>query len=422
MNGIIFTSFLIILIEQSMVSSLVLRRIPDNEIVSENLISDDPVDYGYVISPAIGVIKENNVLSSNISDYIKDISDNDRPELCPGCDKYKKERLLSELELKEYRLEYIKEQILSKMRMSEPPKNTKPSQERTIIPAPLRNINYENPSHSFDHENDDDDDVDDYYGKQSEVFLIADEESSCGFSSSCLKFSLSKSTNFEHIKDAILWIYKRPTRRTYPYRNQTIILSNLRNFDGIVIGAKKIDYEGQWVKIRVKNTIRRWFEQGNNRLHLQVSCKNCAALNGKHLVANEGEFKPFIEIYTKTKVKRRERRADHDCLNGGYDTCCRDKMHVEFEEIGFNFVVQPPSFDAYFCRGTCLGRSPYQTSHSIATLADLRPSGQDQAYKIPIICCSPTELLSLRVVTKDIEGTLHMYELPGMIIKKCGCL
>ena len=89
---------------------------------------------------------------------------------CPGCLRRRTEQQLSEEELKTLRIEYIKQQILEKLRMTEPPNVTVP--RPAVLPEPLLRSEV---TRGHEHQAVEQENEDDFYGKTTEVIVFADE-------------------------------------------------------------------------------------------------------------------------------------------------------------------------------------------------------------------------------------------------------
>lgn len=64
---------------------------------------------------------------------------------------------------------------------------------------------------------------------------------------------------------------------------------------------------------------------------------------------------PYIVIdIRKRNVLSRHRRSVN--CTAGVNECCREKIYISFEDIGWSdWIISPRGYDAYFCRGSCSG-------------------------------------------------------------------
>lgn len=68
----------------------------------------------------------------------------------------------------------------------------------------------------------------------------------------------------------------------------------------------------------------------------------------------------ILEIAMTDAGSRNKRSHQNTCQMGGNDTkCCLYDLMIDFEKVGWNFVIAPKRYNAYVCNGEC---SPNQVS------------------------------------------------------------
>lgn len=112
-----------------------------------------------------------------------------------------------------------------------------------------------------------------------------------------------------------------------------------------------------WLKIDVTYVIRNWLEYQDSPTHaINVACKTCGMDSSNSPISFKNTLKPFLVIYTHSQARRaahRRQKRSSDCDNGIHE-CCREKLYVSFAEIGWDdWILQPPGYNAYFCKGSC---------------------------------------------------------------------
>lgn len=112
-----------------------------------------------------------------------------------------------------------------------------------------------------------------------------------------------------------------------------------------------------WLKIDVTYVIRNWLEYQDSPTHaINVACKTCGMDSSNSPISFKNTLKPFLVIYTHSQARRaahRRQKRSSDCGNGIRE-CCREKLYVSFAEIGWDdWILQPPGYNAYFCKGSC---------------------------------------------------------------------
>ncbi|XP_051523352.1 growth/differentiation factor 2-like [Myxocyprinus asiaticus] len=111
---------------------------------------------------------------------------------------------------------------------------------------------------------------------------------------------------------------------------------------------------------------------------------------------------------------RRKRKAKNNY-------CRRTSLKVNFKDIGWDkWIVAPPEYDAYECKGVCYFPLTYDVSPSkhaiIQTLVNL-----SNPKKANMACCVPTKLDPITVMyqEKGVITVRHLYE--EMKVAECGC-
>ncbi|TRZ02874.1 hypothetical protein DNTS_024417 [Danionella cerebrum] len=195
-----------------------------------------------------------------------------------------------------------------------------------------------------------------------------------------------------------------------------------------------------WEAFDVTRAVRNWHDSGRGAGELQVEIQqNCDSLdislsledNSSAVVVvfsdDLGDQKPVKKqlLYEKEQMflnnqlpltghRRRRRKA-------GNNYCQRTSLKVNFKDIGWDkWIVAPPEYDAYECRGVCyfpLTDNVNPSRHAvIQTLVNL--SNPKKANKA---CCVPTKLDPIAVMyqEKGVITVRHLYE--EMKVVKCGC-
>ncbi|KAJ6630925.1 Growth/differentiation factor 8 [Pseudolycoriella hygida] len=99
---------------------------------------------------------------------------------------------------------------------------------------------------------------------------------------------------------------------------------------------------------------------------------------------------PYIEIQTK-EIRRKRAKRQLDCAHTGETRCCRYPLRVDFRQFGWDWVIAPDVYDAYYCSGECpQGYLPrYHHSYVSQLGSSFSP------------CCSPKKLSSLSLLYYD---------------------
>ncbi|XP_017477017.1 PREDICTED: inhibin beta B chain [Rhagoletis zephyria] len=354
---------------------------------------------------------------------------------CPKCESSRRVEHISEEELTQLRIEYVKQQILEKLRLKE-----RPNVSAVGLPKPI----YEGTT--IEEEEDDsakNKDLDDYYARTSKKFIFLQREKrECqrlGTNSSmCFSFKIddADADGFD-VNTAVLWLFKSRTKRSRRNNStrigpQTIVVSEVQqNTDPkylpIVktIAIQSVDVQDEWMKIDIEWPIKRWF--GNHDLsHLiHISCRTCDMASMEKMISVNKDYRPFIMVDTQNRRRASRQKRGINCTDGVTE-CCREKLYISFDEIGWgDWIIQPRGYDAYFCRGSCgsVASVAQSATHHSAFLQKVALSRRNRGSKplelIP--CCTAKQYSSLQLVFMDSNNTATQKTFPNMVVESCGC-
>jgi growth differentiation factor 10 len=100
------------------------------------------------------------------------------------------------------------------------------------------------------------------------------------------------------------------------------------------------------------------------------------------------------------------------------NSCNKKNLIINFKEIGWDWIISPISFNAYFCAGDC---SDFSDSSSLRTSMMLSFMTRYKNFKRQnSFCCVPTKKRSMLVIYRD-NSTVKVMLMPNMIVEKCVC-
>ncbi|XP_061471441.1 growth/differentiation factor 11 isoform X2 [Rhineura floridana] len=279
---------------------------------------------------------------------------------------------------KEMRLESIKSQILSKLRLKEAPNITREVVNQLLPKAPpLQQILdlHDFQGDSFQH--DDYLEEDEYHATTETVISMAQETDpvvQIEGNPHCCFFNFSPKIMFTKVVKAQLWVYLRPVQHTSTVYLQILRLKPVTE-DGsrhIRIRSLKIDLNsriGHWQSIDFKHVLQNWFKQPQNNWGIEI---NAFDPNGNDLAVTslgpgaEG-LHPFMELRVLENNKRSRRNLGLDCDEHSTESrCCRYPLTVDFEAFGWDWIIAPKRSMADVNQQgllLCLGSVSIHTSH-----------------------------------------------------------
>ncbi|CAG9759828.1 unnamed protein product [Ceutorhynchus assimilis] len=213
---------------------------------------------------------------------------------------------VSEQEFTALRIEYIKNQILKKLRLKEKPQIT-----MADLPIPVKE--YENllPDQDMNQLSRYDDD---FYGKTTQAIVLPyEDEARClrkvHYPSACLPFQMPNDIHSTDVSTAQLWFHKKPD--IMDSHNQTFIISEVAHWDTNKsfqktnpIAIQDTNSREGWLKVDVTYVVKNWLNYQNSPIHaINVLCKTCGADKSQSPVSFSADLKPFLIIYTHSQQR-----------------------------------------------------------------------------------------------------------------------
>lgn len=351
---------------------------------------------------------------------------------CPKCESNRRVEHVSEEELTNLRIEFVKQQILEKLRLKE-----RPNVSAMGLPKPISDgVTIEQEEDSTVNK-----DLDDYYARTSKKFIFLEvEKTECrklgSQPSMCFSFKIDDAdADGYDVSTAVLWLFKNnPTkamsRNETVLGPQTIVVSEVQqqldsHYMTVVktIAIQSVDVQDEWMKIDIEWPIKRWF--GNHDLsHLiQITCQSCDIESMEHMISTDKDYRPFIMVDTQNRRRQPRQKREINCTDGVTE-CCREKLYISFADIGWgDWIIQPRGYDAYFCRGSC-GMTTSITNpssqHTVVLQKFLnKPHKRKNLELVP--CCTAKQYSSLELVFMDSNNTATQKTFPNMVVESCGC-
>ncbi len=216
------------------------------------------------------------------------------------------------------------------------------------------------------------------------------------------------------------------------------LVTNDNKFDGRSNDGKKNQKEGgktgkiyedllsseihlqtnEWFDVHVREMIQKWTHRYKSKTHthtLKIECEGCGA---KLKICKRPKYRPFLVLKLTEKKQRRKRRSDEDYCATGYDKCCRQRLYINFKDIGWHdWIIEPAGFEVNYCEGRCRGAGIIPARSHVFVKQELAKS-----HSYLNICCVPVKFSSLTILHFDNHGLIHKTTLKNMTVKKCECV
>lgn len=137
--------------------------------------------------------------------------------------------------------------------------------------------------------------------------------------------------------------------------------------------------------------------------------------------------KPYLEIQIQQQASSRSKRnLDLDCdEHSAEKRCCRYPLVVDFESFGWDFVIVPRRYSAYYCAGDCPFLYYQQYAHAHVVQQGRSAGGGSGSAAVAATggapCCSPRRISAISMLYYDDYMNIVYGHLPGMVVEQCGC-
>ncbi|XP_051733538.1 transforming growth factor beta-1 proprotein isoform X1 [Ctenopharyngodon idella] len=343
--------------------------------------------------------------------------------------------------IKRKRIEAIRGQILSKLRL---PKEPEVDDEKELINIPAELISLYNTTVELNqeqladpvHQHVEDPTEEDYYAKEVHKFTmkrmtdnpgmhiwfnITDIKDKLGSNPMLSQAELRMRIKDPHITSEQRLELYRDTGDKARYLNSRFISNQMT---------------GKWISFDVTLTLKDWLLQteaeqgfqvkvacGCNKDDFQFKIAGLAVSSrGDKAILEEQEPKPHLLVMSlpvdghspsKSRIKR---QTDGVCTEKS-EGCCVRSLYIDFrKDLGWKWIHEPSGYNANYCTGSCsyVWTSENKYSQVLALYRHHNPGASAQP------CCVPQDLEPLTIIYY--VGRRHKVEqLSNMIVKTCKC-
>uniref|UniRef100_A0A4W6FET3 Growth/differentiation factor 8 n=1 Tax=Lates calcarifer TaxID=8187 RepID=A0A4W6FET3_LATCA len=326
--------------------------------------------------------------------------------------------------IKTMRLNAIKSQILSKLRMKEAPNISRDIVKQLLPKAPpLQQL-----LDQYDVVGDDNKDVvmeeDDEHAITETIMMMATEPESIvqvDGEPKCCFFSFTQKFQASRVVRAQLWVHLRPSDEA-----TTVFLQISRLMpvtDGnrhIRIRSLKIDVNSgvsSWQSIDVKQVLTVWLRQPETNWGIEINAFDSRGNDLAVTSVEPGEegLQPFMEVKISEGPRRARRDTGLDCdENSPESRCCRYPLTVDFEDFGWDWIIAPKRYKANYCSGECeyMHLQKYPHTHLVNKANPRGTAGP---------CCTPTKMSPINMLYFNRKEQIIYGKIPSMVVDRCGC-
>lgn len=327
-------------------------------------------------------------------------------------------------QIKTMRLNAIKSQILSKLRMKEAPNISRDVVKQLLPKAPpLQQL-----LDQYDVLGDDNKDVvmeeDDEHATTETIMMMATEPEAVvrvDGEPKCCYFSFAQKLQASRVVRAQLWVHLRPSDEA------TTVFLQISRLTPVTDGSRhtrirslKIDVGAgvsSWQSIDVKQVLSVWLRQPETNWGIEINAFDSRGNDLAVTSAEPGEegLQPFMEVKISEGPKRTRRDSGLDCdENSPESRCCRYPLTVDFEDFGWDWIIAPKRYKANYCSGECeyMHLQKYPHTH-LVNKANPRGSAGP--------CCTPTKMSPINMLYFNRKEQIIYGKIPSMVVDRCGC-
>ncbi|KAM9497637.1 transforming growth factor beta-1 proprotein-like [Salvelinus alpinus] len=351
-----------------------------------------------------------------------------------------------DLELvKRKRIEAIRGQILSKLRL---PKEPETDQEGDTEEVPTSLMSIYNSTVEMSEE-------------QVHPFIppTQDAEEEAYFAKEVHKFSMKQSENTSKYQMLFNMSEMRSvlgTDRLLSQAELRLLIKNRGMLDGIEqrlelyrgIGDKarymkshfvSKEWANRWISFDVTQTLREWLQGAGEEqgFQLKLSC-DCGKTMEDFLFEISGMNKPRgdketlfmnmpkphillmslpVERHSQLSSRKKRQTTTEEICSDKSESCCVRKLYIDFrKDLGWKWIHEPTGYFANYCMGPCtyIWNTENKYSQVLALYKHHNPGASAQP------CCVPQVLEPLPILYY--VGRQHKVEqLSNMIVKSCKC-
>nr|AGK84722.1 myostatin [Oreochromis aureus x Oreochromis niloticus] len=327
-------------------------------------------------------------------------------------------------QIKTMRLNAIKSQILSKLRMKEAPNISREIVKQLLPKAPpLQQLLDQYDVLGDDNREEVLEDDDEHATTETIVMMATEPDSAVQVDGQpkCCFFSITQKFQASRVVRAQLWVHLRPSEEV-----TTVFLQISRLIpvtDGnrhIRIRSLKIDVNAgasSWQSIDVKQVLTVWLRQPETNWGIEINAFDSRGNDLAVTFAEPGEegLQPFMEVKISEGPRRARRDSGLDCdENSPESRCCRYPLTVDFEDFGWDWIIAPKRYKANYCSGECeyMHLQKYPHTHLVNKANPRGTAGP---------CCTPTKMSPINMLYFNRKEQIIYGKIPSMVVDRCGC-
>ena len=182
--------------------------------------------------------------------------------------------------------------------------------------------------------------------------------------------------------------------------------------------SKQLNTTG-WYSVDMSFVAKEWFSlHPAFDLSLGIAIKGTKVLEVGGISGATESMQPFLTVNTEEMRRvNRKRRASHsdecDSITEPSNCCRRYNIEINFERIGWNFIIAPKTLNTSVCVGVCPKNSRLFSD-------ELRAQVFINADKFLNPCCQPEKMAKVSILYFETIDKIRLSHTP-MKVLSCSC-
>ncbi|CAJ0947251.1 unnamed protein product, partial [Mesorhabditis belari] len=186
--------------------------------------------------------------------------------------------------------------------------------------------------------------------------------------------------------------------------------------------SREMSMNGNWDTVDITDLVKEWGANPESNFGMMIRVepedKNYPD-DFDPVERNSDKSAMFLEVKKSPPSRARRSLAigkNNTCkieANHPDASCCRYSLLINFKEFGWDWVVAPAVYNAYYCAGRCKKGHSRSSSHHAMLLEFTNAEN---------MCCSPERLTDLQIIyTNNQTGAPEKTVIKNSIVQSCGC-
>ncbi|XP_033103221.1 growth/differentiation factor 8-like isoform X2 [Anneissia japonica] len=170
--------------------------------------------------------------------------------------------------------------------------------------------------------------------------------------------------------------------------------------------------KGSWERFDASQLTREWTKDPSIAHRYIVLEAHDSAGNNLVITAPNDRHRPVLDITTRNRKHFTRTPPTQACPEVERKPCCLHPIVVDFEEIGWNFVLAPRSFKSHYCNGDCSVSFSRFNRHTQLLFLNNSPTP----------CCSARKHSNLKLLYFTDNNEVVLVNIKGIIVEECSCV